>query len=214
MKTRFHSSRKRAQSPLTRQTWPGICDLSQVSGPRSMWISLSGPHGPGSALSRLCAPQVGRLVVARDVALFVLEAGGPQILARQAPYLGQQLPGPGDGLGFVVVAERPVAQHLEEGVRAVVAADIVQVVVFSGYAHALLRVDGAQVRAAAGAEEDVLELNHPRVGEEQRRIGGRDERSRMDDGVLALGEEVQERLADFLAGAGGVRRWRHRSPGG
>jgi hypothetical protein len=78
--------------------------------------------------------------------------------------------------------------------------------VFSGDAHALLRVDGAQVGAAACAEEDVLELDHARVGEEQGRIGGGDERRRVNDGVLAFGEEIQERLADLFAAAGSLRR--------
>ena len=74
-------------------------------------------------------------------------------------------------------------------------------------------VDGAQIGAAAGAEEDVLELDHARVGEEQRGIGGRHKRCRMDDGVLALREKVQERLADVLAAVGGRRRCRHRPSG-
>jgi hypothetical protein len=152
----------------------------------------------GRIETRLLAPQVGGFVVTRDVALVVGEARGVEVLPGQPPVFRQQLPGPRDGFGLVVVAEGPVAQHFEEGLVDVVASDVIQVIVFAGDAHALLRVDRPQVRAAAGPEEDVLELDHPRVGEEQRRIGGRNERRRVDDGVLALRKEVQERLATSL----------------
>src|SRR5690606_41981094 len=44
--------------------------------------------------------------------------GDQQALGRDLPDLRQQFPGPGDGVALEVVAERPVAQHLEEGVVA------------------------------------------------------------------------------------------------
>lgn len=46
-------------------------------------------------------------------------------------YLGEQLPGPGNGLLLEVVTEGPVAKHLKEGVVVVVLADIVQIVVLA-----------------------------------------------------------------------------------
>ena len=166
MKTRFHSSRKRWQSPLTRQTWPGTCLL--VAGLRAqvdvdLAVRAAGAglgHLPEVVLApeeqhvvrehaRLLAPDVGRLVVARDDALLVLEARSPTGGRLGRPQtLGQQFPGPGDGFLLVVVAERPVAEHLEEGVVRVVAADVVQVVVLAGHAHALLRSRRRGCRAA------------------------------------------------------------------
>src|ERR1051326_1675968 len=53
----------------------------------------------------------------------VLVDGGPEFVDRQLPFLGQKLPGPRDRLFLVVVAEGPVAEHLEEGVVVGVAAD-------------------------------------------------------------------------------------------
>ena len=82
------------------------------------------------------------------------------------PHFGQQLPGPCDGFFFVIVAEGPIAEHLEEGVVGIVAADIVQIVVFAGHAHALLRVGRPAVRTVIGAQKDILELHHPGVGEQ------------------------------------------------
>ena len=38
---------------------------------------------------------------------------GVELVLRQVPFFGQELPGPLDGFGFVVIAERPIAKHLE-----------------------------------------------------------------------------------------------------
>ena len=49
----------------------------------------------------------------------------------------------------------------------IVAPHIFEVVVLACHAHTLLRVDGAFVGARVGADEDILELHHARVGEQQ-----------------------------------------------
>ena len=49
-------------------------------------------------------------------------------------------------------------------------ADVFEVVVLASGADAFLRGGGAVVVAALVAEEDVFELVHTRVGEEQRRV--------------------------------------------
>ena len=54
-----------------------------------------------------------------------------------------ELPGPFDGFLFEIVAEAPVAEHLEERVVVGVEADVVEVVVFAPGADALLRIGGA-----------------------------------------------------------------------
>ena len=91
--------------------------------------------------------------------------------------LGQQLPGERDRVGLEVVAEREVAQHLEERVVARGAADVLEVVVLAAGAHALLRRwSRARTVGLRLAGEDVLELVHPGVGEQQRRVVVRDQR--------------------------------------
>jgi hypothetical protein len=78
-----------------------------------------------------------------------------------------------------------------------VAADFLEVVVLAADADALLGVGDALPGGLAGAEEDLLELVHAGVGEEQGGVGREDDGGRGDDLVLLRGEEVEERLADF-----------------
>jgi hypothetical protein len=148
----------------------------------------------------LFLPDVGGFLVGRDVALVILEAGRVEFVLGQSPDFGQQLPRPGNGFFLVVIAERPVAEHLEKGVVGVVAAHVVEVVVLAGHAHTLLRVGDAGVIALVGAEEDVLELHHARVGEEQGRIPARHQRHGGHKGVSVLDEEVDKGLANFVSG--------------
>ena len=110
--------------------------------------------------------------------------------------LRHQLPSVDDGLFLVIVAERPVAQHLEPGVVAAVLADGVEIVVLAAHPHARLAIGGPGVGTGLAAKEGVLELVHAGVGEEQRRIVGRDDVAGSDDGVAALLEEVEKAAAD------------------
>ena len=147
------------------------------------------------------APDLGRLVVGgQALGRVALEHRRVQALAGQAPNLGQQLPRPGDGLALEVVAEAPVAQHLEERVVIGVVAHVFQVVVLSAGADALLAVGGPVVRAGLAPQEDVLELVHAGVGEQQRRILRGQQRTGGDRRVAALNEKVDELATDFLAG--------------
>ena len=61
------------------------------------------------------------------------------------PDFREQFPRPGDRFLLEVVAEGPVAEHLEEGVVVGVLADVVEVVVLAAGADALLRVGGPLV---------------------------------------------------------------------
>ncbi len=146
-------------------------------------------------------PDFGGLGVCPQLVLGVpLEHGGVQAGGVESPHLGEELPGPTDGFLLEVVAEGPVAQHLEEGVVVGVLADIVEVVVLAAGADALLRVDGAAVGARAGAQEHILELVHAGVGEQQRGVFQRYHGAGGHKGVPVLaGEEVDELLTD-LAG--------------
>ena len=59
-------------------------------------------------------------------------------MAQMGSYLSEELPGPADSLLLEVIAKRPVAQHLEEGVVVHVLADVVQVIVLASRTYALL----------------------------------------------------------------------------
>ncbi len=140
----------------------------------------------------LLQPEVGRLVV-------VPEDGDPELLGRDLQRAGDEVPGELDRLGLEVVAEAEVAEHLEEGVVARGVADVLEVVVLAARAHAALAADRALVAALVLAEEDVLELHHAGVGEQQRRVVARDQRRRGHDGVAARAEELQERRPELAA---------------
>ena len=112
---------------------------------------------------------------------------------------GEQLPGVGDGFALEVVAEAEVAEHLEEGVVAAGEADVFEVVVLAAGADAFLRGGGAGVVALLGAEEDVLELVHAGVGEEQRGVVGGDERGGVHAAMLFAFEKTQEIFTNLAA---------------
>ena len=139
-------------------------------------------------------PQVERLVV-------VVVDGDGQLLWRQAEFPREEIPGVFDRVVLEIVAEREVAQHLEERVMARGVADIVEVVVLAAGAHAFLRRRGPDIGALLDAGEDVLELHHPGVGEHQGRIVARHERARRNDLVPVSGEEPQEVRSNLVDAA-------------
>ena len=75
--------------------------------------------------------------------------------------------------------------------------DVFQVIVFAAGAQAGLDRGGAGVWTLVVAEEHILELHHPRVGEHQRRIVARYQRTGWHDRVAFGFEELQEFFADF-----------------
>ena len=77
-------------------------------------------------------------------------------------------------------------------------ADIFQVVVLAAGADALLRAGGTRIVAFFQAEEDILELVHPRVGEQQRRVVGGHEGRAAEHAMPAGGKKVEETLSDFV----------------
>ena len=90
------------------------------------------------------------------------EDGDVQPVFGQAVNLGDQVPGEADGVVLEVVAEREIAQHLEERVVAARVADVLQVVVLAACADAFLRSRRARVVALLEPKEDFLELVHAR----------------------------------------------------
>ena len=127
-----------------------------------------------------------------------------QLVGRDAEVARQQGPGMLNGERLEVVAKTEVAQHLEECVVPGGVADIVEVVVLAARAHAFLGGGGARVGPALLAGEDVLELHHAAVGEQQRRVVARHQRAAWHDLVPMAGEVVQEGGADVVAAGHGV----------
>ncbi len=116
----------------------------------------------------------------------------PEPVGVEPEDLGEQLPGPGDGLDLEVVAEAEVAEHLEEAQVARGATDGVEIVVLASGAHAALDRRHPWRRPGHGllAEEVPHERHHPGVGEH--RGGGMRgyQAGRGDQRVRLAGEEV------------------------
>ena len=117
------------------------------------------------------SPDVVGLAVAR-YALLAAKDCREEAIRGHLPHVGQKGPREWDRVLLEVVAEREVAEHLEERVMTERRPDVVEVVVLPAHAHALLRRRRPRVVALVFAEEDVLELVHPGVGEQQRGIVG------------------------------------------
>src|SRR3989304_2879778 len=72
----------------------------------------------------------------------------------------------------------------------------------AGEAHDRPHRGGAVVGPLLQTEEDVLELHHPRVGEEQGRVAGGHQGGAGHDGMPAFGEELKKRFSDSRPGPG------------
>ena len=117
---------------------------------------------------------------------------GVEPVGGNPPAFGQERPRERDGVRLEVVAEREVPEHLEERVVAERRPHVLEVVVLPAHAHALLRARGPAVLPPLAAQEDVLELVHAGVREQQRLIAGRHERGASDDAVTVLFEVHEE----------------------
>src|SRR5262249_14858956 len=109
---------------------------------------------------------------------------------------------PRDRLLLEVIAEGPVAQHLKERVVIRVVTHVVEVIVLTARADALLRIRRPPVRPAARAQEHVLELVHACIGEHQRRIVQRHNRRGWHDGMVLALEELEEFAANLVSRSG------------
>ena len=141
------------------------------------------------------APDLDRLLVGAEAELLVAaEDGHPDPLRVHAEALGRELPAPGDRLLLEVVAEAPVAEHLEEGEVAGGVADLLDV----GRAEAFLDVGEARRRRLLATEEVGLEGLHA-GGRQQHRgiVDRRHQRGGGDDPVPPLLEEGEVGLADL-----------------
>ena len=128
------------------------------------------------------------------------ENGDVELVFGKAEILRDEVPGELDGFGFEVIAEGEIAQHFEESVVAAGVADVFEIVVFAAGADALLGGGGAGVIARFETLENLLELIHAGVGEEQSGVVGGQEGTAAHDAMAAGVEEVEETLTDIVAG--------------
>ncbi len=150
-------------------------------------------------LRKMLEPGFARLgVQGRAVLRAAFEDGRVQQAAVDFIDFRQEFPGPVYGLVLEVVAEAPVAQHLEHSVVVRIVSHFFEVVVLSAHSQAFLRVRRTRVRRGGVTEEDVLELVHTGVGEHQRRVILDHHRGRRHDGVSLGCEEIEKSLSYFL----------------
>ena len=122
-------------------------------------------------------------------------------------HLGEQFPRKVDSALLEVVAEGPVAEHLEEGVVVDVLADIVQISVLASSTNALLRVAGSlQLGKRTGgvdlgvrgdcecnlSQEDGLVLVHSGIRKEKHRIVEGNNGGGFDKGVSVVLEKLDK----------------------
>ncbi len=159
-------------------------------------------------------PQIATLFVGRHRLLGI--AGTPRGIESiwvKSVHLGEQLNSPTDCLFLEVITKRPVAEHFKECVVVGIAAHILKVVVLAAGTNALLSIHRARVVARALAEEYILELVHPRVGEEQGGILKWDRRARWHNGVTGLLLKERDEGAADIGGIAGGRVHGRRSVG-
>jgi hypothetical protein len=136
-------------------------------------------------------PERDRLLVRRHLGVASVHAH-PHLAPVDAELVGE-LQRPVDGLGLEVVAEREVAQHLEEGEVTRGLADILDV----RRAEGPLAGGDARRGRSLYAEEVRLVLLHPRGGEEDAGIARRHQTGRLAGQVPVGNEEVSKEVADI-----------------
>ena len=174
----------------TGATGAGVGHLPEIVGRERAALVVADANDPLRRHADLVVPDRIGLVVG------VVDGDG-KLFRRKLEHVGQQLPRPDDGLALEIVAERPVAEHFEKGVMACRVANRVEIVVLAAGTQAALHVGRPHEAELLAAEEHVLELHHARIGEHQRRVVGRHQRTRWHDGVPLGTEEVEEGGSDF-----------------
>ena len=144
----------------------------------------------------LLQPNVGRLFVV------AIDRDG-EAIGRDPHLNGEELPSPEDRVALEVVAERPGAEHLKEGVVSWRSANLFKVVVLPGHTEAALVVNGSAIRAGLGPAEELFELHHPGVREEEGGVASGYERCARHLGVSTRLKERHEPRPKV----GGALRW-------
>ena len=120
-------------------------------------------------LGNVLSPVLGSLVVARDILLGrTLEYSHIEILRIQLEHINQILPSHIDGALLEVVAEAPVAEHLEHGVVICIVANFLEVVVLTANTQALLGIRSTAWLWVASTQNDIFPLVHTCIRKHQR----------------------------------------------
>src|SRR3984893_5762950 len=185
---------------VTTPVASGLAAIDMNLRARAAWPGLA--HLPEIVLRAAAQNSFARQKSQIEPGLFcfvvVLIDRRPKSFGVDAPDFGDQLPVKFDRLALVVVAERPIAEHLEERVMVRIAADRFEIVVLAGNPQALLAISNARPRRLAYTQEKTLERDHPGMGKKQRRVALGHQRSRGDNLMAAFPEKVEKRLTDVV----------------
>ena len=175
----------------TRSAWAGVAHLPEV-------VRLVAPTFVANADDTLFRHTDS---VTPDIEGFTVLGinGYSQAVSRKAEpvFGGKKLPGKGNGIFLEVVTEAEVAKHFKERMVAGSIANVIEVIVLATCPDTLLGTDRAIVRSLLSAKEQILELVHTSVREQQRRVLCRNKRTAADDFMLSRREEVEEGLTEF-----------------
>ena len=145
-------------------------------------------------------PEVGSLFVAlQTLFLAALEHGNVQVIRVELQHVHQVFPGHVDGSLLEVVAEAPVAQHLEHGVVVGIVAHFLQIVVLAAHAQTLLTVGTTAGFGVARAQDDVLPGHHTGVDKHKGGVIFDNHGCAGHDGMSFRFKKLFERIADFVS---------------
>src|SRR5918998_1483499 len=181
-----------------RMSAESASELGARTGPRLPEVLAA--RARDDALARYADRQPrldGLLVGTQPELLVALEDGDPDPLGIEAEALQRELPGELDRALLEVVADREVAEHLEEGEVAGGRPHLVDV----GRAEALLAGGQTVMGRLLASLEVGLERMHARGGEQHRRVVlGGNQRGGGQAPVVAPLPEGEEALADLVGG--------------
>mgnify|MGYP006282791761 CR=1 FL=1 len=140
----------------------------------------------------LLQPDPAGFLIGGDLSLFILKNGRIQPVMRQLPDLGEQLPGPADGFLFIIISEGPVAHHFKKSMMGIIPTDVFKIVMFSSHPQAFLGVRSSGIFALIRSQEDIFELHHAGVCEQERGIPTRNQGGGPDKFMVLGSEEVYE----------------------
>ena len=205
MNTRFQISSQRSHSQATprHSGWSHGEIVTLIEVYFGAWTARPGvAHGPEVVFfpelpdffwREVFAPKFVSFAVALDVVI-TFENRDRESLGVEPELIDEKLPREIDGFFLEVIAEREVPKHLEERVVTRGYADVFEVVVLATGADTLLNGRRPAIVAGFESEEDVLEVVHPRVHEQERGIVEGNERGALNDPVLVLSKVVEKAL--------------------
>ena len=173
-----------------RTTRAGIGHLPEIVRRVRRTLVVADAHDALGGDANVVVPDAVGLVIA-------LVDSDPQLVRRQLEHTGEQLPRVGNRVMLEVITKRPVAKHLEKRVMPGGVAHHIQIVVFATGAQAALHIGGTLVTGLFAAEEDVLELHHAGIGEQQGRVTRGHQRTGGHDGMAPGAKVIEESAADF-----------------